>query len=448
MKLLFLTPHLPYPPRQGAALRNFNIIKNLAQRHTVDLLTFLAPGELLTPENPLHQLCGRIATVAQPRRFLRQRAWETLASPLPDMALRLEAQTMHALVAQWVNDVAYDLVQIEGIEMAPYVHAATGDKRQGDKVTRLTPSPCHPFTLSPYPLPPALVFDNHNCEYLLQKRNALADLHQPKRWLAAAYSIMQWQKLRKYEARICRYANATVAVSEADKTALQALAPDAPITVVPNGIDPEEYEAAPSAPGNDAGVFRLVFTGKMDYRPNIDAALWFGQKVLPRIQAEEPNVCFQIVGANPHPRLDILRTNPAVDITGSVPDSRPYISNAHVYVIPMRVGGGTRFKALEAMACQQAIISTSLGVEGIPVQHQREVILADTPDDFAVAVLHLLKNWRSGGDLVRCLGARGRNFVTTTYSWAQIIPQLEKVYASVLAQQSQKRDSMSTLDAH
>jgi glycosyltransferase involved in cell wall biosynthesis len=113
----------------------------------------------------------------------------------------------------------------------------------------------------------------------------------------------------------------------------------------------------------------------------------------------------------------------------------------------MRVGGGTRFKALEAMACQQAIISTSLGVEGIPVQHQREVILADTPDAFAVAVLHLLKNWRSGGDLVRCLGARGRNFVTTTYSWAQIIPQLEKVYASVLAQQSQKQDSMSTLDA-
>src|SRR5687767_4138404 len=133
MRLLLLTPHLPYPPRQGASIRNYNFIKHLAQRHTVDLLTFLAPSEMLTSENPLHQLCKRIATVAQPQRSLRQRAWETLASPLPDMALRDAAPAMHAYVAQWTSSAAtealcggaqrvpasgsdlccYDLVQVE-----------------------------------------------------------------------------------------------------------------------------------------------------------------------------------------------------------------------------------------------------------------------------------------------------------------------------------------------
>jgi glycosyltransferase involved in cell wall biosynthesis len=344
---------------------------------------------------------------------------------------------MHVCMTQWLSDVAYDLVQIEGIEMAQYGLAAARGRRQGGQ-----PSP------APFPLPLALIFDDHNCEYLLQKRNALADLRRPQRWLAAAYSIIQWQKLRNYETRVCRSADATITVSEADKTALQTLAQDAPVTVVSNGIDLEEYDAAAPPPRNDTGAFRLVFTGKMDYRPNIDAVLWFGQEVLPRIQLQEAHVRFQIVGANPHPRLDVLRANPAIEITGSVLDTRPYIRNAHLYVIPLRVGGGTRFKALEAMACQQAIVSTSLGIEGIPVQHQQEVLLADTPEAFAAAVLRLIEDARSGGSLARRLGANGRSFVTTTYSWSQIVPRLEQVYASVLAQRSQNRDSMSKNDAH
>ncbi|HAJ35623.1 MAG TPA: glycosyl transferase family 1 [Chloroflexi bacterium] len=405
MNLLVVTPQLPYPPRQGTTIRNYNLIRGLAQRHEVDLLTFLAPGEALTADSPLWTLCRRVAGVNQPERTLRRRALATLTTRTPDMGLRLESPAMHALIASWTQERRYDAVQIEGIELAQYGLAVAGRRRHGRHW-------------------PALIFDDHNCEYLLQQRNAFTDLRHPRRWPAAAYSLIQWQKLRHYEAAVMRGADAVVAVSAADRAALQRLGAASSITVVSNGIDVTHYQplapAPPPAP-------TIVFTGKMDYRPNIDAVLWFAQQVLPRILAQAPAARFQIVGMNPHARLDVLRANPAIEITGAVPDTRPYLQRAGVYVIPMRVGGGTRFKALEAMACAAPIVSTTLGVEGIGVRNGQEMLLADTPEEFAIAVLRVLADAAGNGVLRRQLGAQGRRFVETRYAWEAIIPHLENV---------------------
>ena len=411
MRLLFLTPQLPFPPRQGATIRNFNLIRWLAQRHAIDLLTFLAPGEMLRADSPLHQLCRRIATVPQPQRATQVRARDTLLSAAPDMALRLESPQMHALVGQWTSAETYDIVQIEGIELAQYGRQVAGAAKDGT---------------------PAVIFDDHNCEYLLQQRSAMTDLQNPRRWVAAAYSLVQWQKLRRYEAATVQLANATVAVSDADRAALRAVAPAAAITVAPNGIDPQDYVQRTALPGADPPL--LVFTGKMDYRPNIDAVLWFAQEVLPLVAAAEPAVCFQIVGMNPHPRLDVLRGDPHVAIIGAVDDVRPYIDGAAVYVIPMRVGGGTRFKALEAMASGAAIVSTSLGVEGIGVATEEQMLLADTPETFSSAVLRLIADLRADGAARRRLGATARSFVEANYDWRQIVPRLEAVYDQVISQ--------------
>lgn len=411
MNILFLTPQLPYPPRQGTTIRNYNLILHLAKQHTIDLLTFLAPGEQLAADSPLHTLCRKVAAVPQPARSGRRRATDTLTTLTPDMGLRLESAAMWDLVRTWTVQTSYDLVQVEGIELAQYGMSVAGHKARRA---------------------PALVFDNHNCEYLLQKRNALNDLRLPRRWPAAGYSLAQWQKLRRYESMILHAADATVAVSEADKQAMLAIAPAAGITVVSNGIDLDAYRpAATGRSTRDASAPKFVFTGKMDYRPNIDAALWFAEEVLPLVVAQEPNACFQLVGMNPHARLDVLHANPHVAITGAVPDTRPYIAAAAVYVIPMRVGGGTRFKALEAMACGKAIVSTSLGVEGIPVQHGRELLLADTPAEFAAAVVRLVADLRSGGTLQQQLGAAARSFVEERYGWPTIIPKLNEVYQQV-----------------
>jgi glycosyltransferase involved in cell wall biosynthesis len=425
MNILFLTPQLPYPPRQGTTIRNFNLILHLAAQHTIDLLTFLAPGEQLADDSPLHTYCRRVAAVEQPRRTTLRRAADTLTTLTPDMGLRLESPAMWDLVSQWTAETAYDIVQVEGIELAQYGMRVAGRRGGAARKSSLDEPPR-----------PALVFDNHNCEYLLQQRNAFTDLRRPRRWPAAGYSLAQWQKLRRYEAAVLRAADATVAVSEADREAMQQIAPDAPITVVSNGIDLELYRpAATAAPGaqnaEDLGAPKLVFTGKMDYRPNIDAALWFAHEVLPLVVAAEPRALFQLVGMNPHARLDELRSNPNVQITGAVPDTRPYIAAAAVYVIPMRVGGGTRFKALEAMACGKAIVSTSLGIEGIPVHNEQQLLLADSAEDFAAAILRLVADLRRDAALQQRLGAEARAFVEQHYGWRTIIPKLQVVYQTV-----------------
>lgn len=402
MNLLLLTPQLPYPPRQGTAIRNFNLIDQLARRHTVDLLTFLAPDETLTADNPLHAICRRVEALPQPQRSTPARMRDTLQSAQPDMALRLADAEMAARVRHFARTGGYDIVQAEGIEMAHYGLVATADGRA------------------------VFVFDDHNCEYVMQRRNALTDLRRPARWPAALYSMAQWQKLRRYEAWLCKRADAVTAVSQADADALRAIAPQASIHVVSNGIDLDYYTPATPQPTLNP---TLVFTGKMDYRPNIDAVLWFAQSVLPIIQRTTPEAHFLVVGRNPHPRLEPLRTRPGVTLTGAVDDVRPLIRDAAVYVIPLRVGGGTRFKALEAMAAARPIVSTNLGVEGLGVRDGREMLLADDAEAFAAAVLKLLAP--QSAHLRTQLSTHARRFVEDNSGWAPIVQGLEDLYTEL-----------------
>ena len=434
MKLLFITPQLPFPPHQGTTIRNYNLIASLSQKHTIDLLTFTPTGEPIAGEHPLYRFCRRIGVAAEPRRSAALRILDTVRSPLPDMALRLESKAMRALVQAWITGASaanghpnpdhdihprhdihpgYDIVQVEGIEVAQYGRQAVE----------------HPAREAHRP---ALIFDDHNCEYLLQKRNAMTDLRTPARWPAALYSLVQWRKLVRYERAICRVADAVAAVSDADRQALRQLDGAANIHIVSNGINMDEYPVHPAAPAKAEA--RLLFTGKMDYRPNIDAVLWFCRHVLPLIQRQFPNVILQIVGMNPHPRLDEIRHMPGVEITGAVASIQPYMEAATVYVIPLRVGGGTRFKALEAMASGKAIVSTRLGVEGIPVQHEQELLLADTPNEFAAAVMRLLQDNATSTRLAAQLGQRARVFAAAHYDWQQITPLFEDMYAQVRRQ--------------
>jgi glycosyltransferase involved in cell wall biosynthesis len=427
MQILFLTPQVPYPPRQGTSIRNYNLIAHLAQRHTVDLLTFMAPGDEMPPDSPLYQHCRRIGTVPQPARSTTRRLSDLLRSPLPDMALRLESPAMHQLMTTWItstqngakNAPLYDIVQIEGIELAQYANHVDRNKS-------------------------AVLFDNHNCEYLLQQRNALTDLRNPRRWHAAAYSLVQWAKLHRYEAAVCRAAQAVVAVSQPDRVALQHIAPSANIHVAPNGINLAAYETGERMSAQrDPNRFTLLFTGKMDYRPNIDAVLWFADQVLPLLVNTVPNIHFQVVGMNPHPRLDRLRNSPHIEITGAVPAITPYLDAADAYGIPMRVGGGTRFKALEAMAARKAIVSTRLGIEGIDVRDAHEMLLADSPKSFAAAILRLVDDKRQGAPLAKELGETAHAFVAAHYTWQQIIPTFDQIYAQIHAT-LQPRQSISS----
>lgn len=406
MKILFLTPQLPYPPQKGTALRNWGLISGLSTQHQIAVLSFVDPGQTDEIADLLREACC-VKTVEPPARTLRDRLGDMLTTRQPDMALRLESDSYGRHLAEWLAREPFDVVQIEGIELAPYLDVIDEAWPTSERADR-----------------PLVVFDDHNCEYLLQERTFLTDLYSPTRWPAAAYSFVQWRRLRRYEAQVCRRADRVLAVSQADARALRTLVPGLDVTVVPNGIDTRVYQ--PATVGPEAASRSIVFTGTMDFRPNVDAVLWFAKEVWPLIRVEVSDVSFYVVGQRPHRRLDALREDQGVTLTGWVEDVRPYIADAAVYVAPLRMGGGTRLKLLEAMAMGKPVVATSLGAEGYPITDGRELILADSPAAFAQAVVSLLNSPARRVEL----GQTARAFVERRYDWRVIVPYIEQVYAT------------------
>jgi polysaccharide biosynthesis protein PslH len=216
-------------------------------------------------------------------------------------------------------------------------------------------------------------------------------------------------------------------VSEPDAAALRALVPAREPTVVPNGLDVDDFARI----GDQAtdGAARLVFTGTMDFRPNADAVEWFARDVLPRIRSVRPDAELVAVGQRPGPRLWRRHGRDGITITGAVDDVRPFLARASVVVAPLRFGSGTRVKLLEAMACARPIVATTLAAEGLAVRDGRELLLADGPEPFARAVLALLADPARA----RRLGRAGHALVRARHDWTAIAPRLLAVYEGVTA---------------
>ncbi len=398
MNLLFLTPQLPHPPRQGTAIRNWGLIHHLAKRHRITLLSFAEEGQTLTPE--LEAVCARVLAVPAPRRSRADRI-RTVFSSNPDLAQRLWSPDFARAVSSVLREGQFDVVHFEGLETTPYLPL-----------------------FKPQPLPRLkLLYDAHNAEHVIQQRAYRTDLSQPRRWPAALYSWLQLPRLKQFETRTLRAVDHVTCVSTDDAAALRSLAPEIDPVLVPNGIDVSDYAHYGRRPTEDA---RVVFTGKMDYRPNVDAVVWFAQAIWPLIRAAWPEAEFVIVGQRPAAGAQALHRQNGVVVTGAVEDIRPHIASAAVYVAPLRMGGGTRFKLLEAMALSRPIVSTTVGAEGFAVQSGRELWIADTPGELAQAVLKLLAD----APLAQSLGEAGRAFVQANYDWSVIMPKLEAMYGT------------------
>lgn len=399
MKILILTPQLPYPPQQGTSLRNYHIIRGLAERHEITLLSFLEENQTADPVAiaPLQRLCHHIETVPVPQRTTVTRLWQLASSRLPDMAHRLYSPVFEIALRKLLASHQFDVVQVEGIELARYM----GIIRIASHRARL-------------------IFDDHNAETELQRRNFLTDIRQPGRWPAAAYSWVQVGRLRRFEGWACTTADAVVAVSETDKNHLQSLLPNhqSPISTIPNAIDVQSYQQ-PVTPE----VYDLVFSGKMDYRPNVDAVLWFADEVWPLLCEQRPSTTWAIVGQKPHARLERLHGLPGVTITGWVEQVQPYLAGAQVVIMPFRIGSGTRLKLIEAMAAGKAVVSTTVGAEGFPVEQGAQLLLADTAEEMATAVLQLLDHPHKQTQL----GRLAQQFAQQ-YDWRQVVPRFEKLF--------------------
>src|SRR5262245_6690158 len=414
----------------------YQIIRGLATHHDVTSLPFGPDEAAECALEPLRAV-GRVLTVRgpQPRGMLR-RAQTTLASPLPDMALRNASRAYAGALRQLLSVERFDIVQAECIEMAGYLPSyeskvlSSGLSSSNSKLKTQNSK---------------LMLDQFNAEYVLQQRAALMSLtsivhlsairnpQSAMRGLAGGvYSLVQWLKLVRYERRVMRDADAVAAVSEDDRRTLLRLHPAARIGVVPNGVDTAHFSRA-ALVGEHAGPLSLgtntlVFSGTLDFRPNIDAVVWFVREALPRIRAQQPDLRLLVVGKRPAPALQALAEQGALTLTGEVPDARPYIAGAAVYVVPMRIGGGVRLKLLEGLSLEAPVVSTGMGAEGVAgLRGGEHCLLADDPAAFAQAALRLIDDRA----LARRLGESGRVLVHERYDWATIIPRLESIYADI-----------------
>ena len=398
MKLFFVTPQLPYPPRQGTAIRNWGLMRHLSDRHEVGYVSFVGPGQTLPP--PTAGGPRLLGTAPQPPWPVASRLRALLLGQ-PDLARRLWSPEFAHVLRRALEQFAPYIVQMEGLELAAYL----ADIRRAAPDGRV-------------------VYDAHNAEHLIQRRAWQNDRRRPRRWPAAVYSVIQERLLARLEASVCAQVAAVTVVSSEDAAALRRLAPAVQPELVPNGIAAAAYMEEDVAPPAPMGLCDLVFTGKMDYRPNLDAALWFADEILPLIRAHRPEARLVIVGQQPPAALLQRGQQPEITVTGAVEDTRPYIAGAAVYVAPLRMGGGTRFKLLEAMAMARPVVSTRLGAEGFAVENGRELILADGPEALAAACLRVLAD----AGLARRLGRAGHEFVQAHHDWGIIVPRLERLY--------------------
>jgi sugar transferase (PEP-CTERM/EpsH1 system associated) len=262
---------------------------------------------------------------------------------------------------------------------------------------------------------PAIVF-THNVEAEIWRRHAETQTGALGRLL---YS-MQQRRMMRFEARTLRRFDGVLAVSDADRDTFRRLYAGAirgTIKVVPTGVDTDYFAPAPSA----ADSRRLVFTGSMDWLPNEDAMRFFCREVLPLVRAEEPEVTLSIVGRAPTPAVEKLGEEPGIQVTGRVDDVRPYMSEAAAYIVPLRIGGGTRLKIFEAMAMGKAVVSTTVGAEGLPVTSGKHVLLADEPRTFARSVVRLLRDVNRR----RQLEAAARALVVERYDWSAVAREFD-----------------------
>lgn len=396
MRCLFLTPAVPHPPTSGAAIRNYGIIRGLSDAgYQMSLLSF---GEQPAPESPLYECCGQIICIPAPTRTTTDRLRDLILTGQPDIARRLASDAFESALRDLLTQQHFDLIQFEGIELGRYLPLLRD--------------------LAPDSI---ISFDAHNAEAALQQTIYETDRRRLKRLPAAVYSWIQARRIRIFEGDLCRQSDSVIAVSPEDAASLNRYIPDRTVTCVPNGIFIDDY----AQPDSQMDLPRpsLVFTGKMDYRPNVDAMRWFAEAILPHL----PDAHLTIVGQKPHPRLLPLKDHERIMLTGWVESIVPYLHAADVFVVPLRMGSGTRLKILQAMAAGCTIVSTTTGAAGLNRSARNSLYLADD----AQTMIHTIQDLLSDPTTRRQAGETAQQAVRQHYDWSVLIPDLLSHYEGV-----------------
>lgn len=399
-KLLFLCQTLPFPPDGGVEIRSYNIMRLLAQRYDVTALVFFRKATRPRAANVDGGVAGlsgfsTAAALPIPQEHNRSRLlWDHLRSVVRSRVYTYysyQSAEYEAALKQLLSEQKFDIVHMDSLDLSAYLPM-----------------------LSNIPV----VCTHHNVESDLLRRRARSEASPlMRRYLDYQANLMQAE-----EARWCPEVKLNIAVSQADAARLAEIAPDASFTVVPNGVDTDAFEPTD---GVQNGV---VFVGGYSWYPNRDAMQYFAEDILPIIRSRNSDLAVTWVGRSPEHLASEYRIHHRIELTGYVEDIRPFVAEPACYVVPLRVGGGSRLKILDAWAMGKAIVSTSVGCEGLNARDGENILIRDTPQSFAEAVQAVV----SDSELRRRLGENARRTAEQEYEWSVLGERMLEQYERVI----------------
>lgn len=388
MKILFLSPYIPIPPTFGGSIRIYNLLKGLAKNHYVTLLTFGSEDKRNILEENIGILFNDYHLVKPTWSWTYRRLAQFLSlfSSKSFFSLFTKSDEMQGKIDKLLKFGQFDVVQIEFPIMANFCFNTTALK----------------------------ILDEHNIEY----DNFRRMWEKSAAPLIKLHYLREYKKTRKEEIKVLKKMDLVLTVSNKDRNTIKNEIEGKPIYIIPNGVDTRYFK--PEIKPVES--FSMVFTGMMAYMPNHDGMSYFLDKIFPIILNEIPVAKVYIVGNRPPKNLS-RRASKNVIITGYVPDVRPYIWKASLYIVPLRMGGGTRLKVLEALAMKKPVVSTSIGCEGIELTDNESILIADDPVDFAQKTVYLLKNALHGERIAN----EGYNLIHAKYDWETISSRYEEI---------------------
>jgi len=390
MKVAFLTPYLPFPPDTGGKIRSYHLLKQLGRRHEVHAFS-VHYEEHPQGVDEIGQICARLHLSRLSKPWTRSWRFKRLLSSTPRSVDHFHTPASLATVRRELETGGYDLVFVDELVMAAY----TAGLR------------C-----------PSRILAQQKIDYRHYWETACARPWSQDKLL----DFLEFVKLRRFQAVTLadRYPLVVVCSTD-DERLLKGINPRINTVIMPNGVDTDHFRPLPADPSGQSADSppTLIYTGTMFYYPNVDAALYFWREMYPHIVARVPNVRILIVGHNPPPEVKKMGELPNVTLTGTVPDVRPYLSQSTAMIVPLRLGGGTRLKILEAMAMGVPVITTTVGCQGLAVKDREDVLIADAPREFAARTVELLTD----PGLRRHLAARGRQ-VALRYDWSVLVQRL------------------------
>ena len=406
MKILVIAERLPSQLGGGSA-RQYNIIRALHHAHQYTVATHAFPQDLVYRDQ-LSNLVERLEIIeielpkAEQRStaYWRFTAWQhAFLNLTPQRGRFFQTKALRKVIANLLVSEQFDLVQVHQAYLMPLL--------------------------------PKALWNGHSRPVLLDMHDILSDFerqaistkvktsHRIQTWL-------EWQKMKALERKALRQVNLCLAVSEEDRSLWQKIYPGCPVQVAPNGVDleyfhPSEEDGPVSQKGKQE---RILFCGSLNYGPNAEAVRWFHREIFPYILTAYPNVSLQVVGWGPPADIQAFNQPPTIEVTGFVEDIRPYLAGSWVVIVPLLSGSGTRLKILDAWAMGKAVVATHLGAQGLKAEHNRNILLANDPQELANCVLSLLGNPSER----RRLGVAGRKTVEEYYSWQRTGQVFESAY--------------------